>query len=252
MSEGIETIVRAGVVEIHIDRPDKKNALTAAMYDAMTAALGQAAARADIGVVLIAGRGDAFCAGNDLKDFMAGPAGGEAAFRFIQAIAAFDKPLVAAVRGLAVGVGTTMLLHCDLVYATPDARFVMPFVDLGLVPEAGSSLLAPAVMGRAKAAAMLLLGEPMDATAAERAGLVTELVEPDGVLDHARAKAALLMRKPPRALAATRRLLRGDPEVLDRRMEEEAALFVEALRGDESREAFAAFFEKRVPIFKRN
>ncbi|MBU1258452.1 MAG: enoyl-CoA hydratase/isomerase family protein, partial [Alphaproteobacteria bacterium] len=153
MSEHIAVIEQAGVLEIHIDRPDKKNALTTAMYRAMTAALADASARADIGAVLFAGRGDAFCAGNDLKDFLAGPEGGAAAFAFIRSIVAFDKPLVAAVQGLAVGVGTTMLFHCDLIYAAPDARFVMPFVNLGIVPEAGSSLLAPALMRHAKAAA---------------------------------------------------------------------------------------------------
>ena len=176
MSEHIAIIEDQGVMEIQIDRPDKKNALTAAMYRAMIAALADASARPEIGVVLIAGRGDAFCAGNDIADFMAGPEGGAAAFDFIQAIAAFDKPLVAAVQGLAVGVGTTMLFHCDLVYAAPDARFVMPFVNLGLVPEAGSSLLAPAILGHAKAAAMLLLGEPLDAQGADSAGLVTGVV----------------------------------------------------------------------------
>jgi len=170
VSDHIAIIEEQGVMEIHIDRPDKKNALTGAMYRTMTAALADASMRADIGAVLIAGRGDAFCAGNDLQDFLAGPEGGAAAFAFIRAIATFDKPLVAAVQGLAVGVGTTMLFHCDLIYAAPDARFVMPFVNLGLVPEAGSSLLAPAILGHARAAAMLLLGEPMDADSAARAG----------------------------------------------------------------------------------
>ncbi|WP_313801605.1 enoyl-CoA hydratase-related protein [Sphingobium sp.] len=251
MSEGIAIVEHQGVIEIHIDRPDKKNALTAAMYRAMTAALADASARAEIGVVLFAGKGDAFCAGNDLKDFMAGPQGGEAAFAFIRAIAAFDKPIVAAVQGLAVGVGTTMLFHCDLVYATPDARFIMPFVNLGIVPEAGSSLLAPATLGHAKAASMLLLGEPMDADTADRAGLVTAIVPAAALLDHARQKAALLMTRPPQALAATRRLMKGDPAALMQRIEEEARLFREALQSAEAQEAFAAFFEKRPPVFRR-
>jgi enoyl-CoA hydratase/carnithine racemase len=251
MSEGIERIERDGVVEIHIDRPDKKNALTAAMYRAMTAALADASDRAEIGAVLFAGKGGAFCAGNDLKDFTQGPQGGEAAFEFIRAIAAFEKPLVAAVQGLAVGVGTTMLFHCDLVYAAPDARFIMPFVNLGIVPEAGSSLLAPATMGYAKAAAMLLLGDPMDAETADRAGLVSAIVAADGLLDHARAKAAALMAKPPQALAATRRLMKGDPAALRARIDEEARLFEEMLASPEAQEAFAAFFEKRTPVFRR-
>lgn len=251
MSEHIAVIEQAGVLEIHIDRPDKKNALTAAMYRAMTAALADASARADIGAVLFAGRGDAFCAGNDLKDFLAGPEGGAAAFAFIRAIAAFDKPLVAAVQGLAVGVGTTMLFHCDLIYAAPDARFVMPFVNLGIVPEAGSSLLAPALMGHAKAAAMLMLGEPMDAQGADRAGLVTAIVPADQLLDHARARAAALMAKPPQALAVTRRLMKGDPATLTARIDEEARLFRESLTSPEAQEAFTAFFEKRAPVFRR-
>ena len=251
MSEHIAVIEQAGVLEIHIDRPDKKNALTAAMYRAMTAALADASARADIGAVLFAGRGDAFCAGNDLKDFLAGPEGGAAAFAFIRAIVAFDKPLVAAVQGLAVGVGTTMLFHCDLIYAAPDARFVMPFVNLGIVPEAGSSLLAPALMGHAKAAAMLMLGEPMDAQGADRAGLVTAIVPADQLLDHARARAAALMAKPPQALAVTRRLMKGDPAMLTARIEEEARLFRESLTSPEAQEAFTAFFEKRAPVFRR-
>lgn len=252
MSEGIDIIERAGVMEIHFDRPDKKNALTAAMYRAMTTALADAAAREDIGAVLFAGRGDAFCAGNDLKDFTQGPQGGEAAFEFIRTIAAFEKPLVAAVQGLAVGVGTTMLFHCDLVYAAPDARFITPFVDLGIVPEAGSSLLAPATLGYAKAAAMLLLGDPMDADMADRAGLVSAIVPADGLLDHARAKAAALTSKPPQALAATRRLIKGDPTALRARIDEEARLFGAMLASAEAQEAFAAFFEKRGPVFRRS
>ena len=239
MSNGIEIIEQGGVLEIHIDRPDKKNALTAAMYDSMTAALSDASGRSDIGAVLIAGKGDAFCAGNDLKDFTQGPQGGAAAFAFIRAIAGFDKPLIAAVQGLAVGVGTTMLFHCDLVYAASDARFIMPFVNLGIVPEAGSSLLAPATLGHAKAAAMLLLGEPMDAETADRSGLVTAVIP-------------TVMKKSPKALAATRRLLKGDPAALLDRIEEEARLFEQMLESEEAQEAFAAFFEKRAPVFRRD
>ncbi|BAV66020.1 enoyl-CoA hydratase [Sphingobium cloacae] len=251
MSEGINLAESEGVIEIHIDRPDKKNALTAAMYHAMTAALADASRRSDVGAVLIAGKGSDFCAGNDLKDFLAGPQGGEAAFAFIRAIAVFDKPVVAAVQGLAVGVGTTMLFHCDLIYAAPDARFIMPFVNLGIVPEAGSSLLAPAIMGHAKAAAMLLLGEPMDAEAADRAGLVSAVVPNDVLLDHARKKAAALTSKPPQALAATRRLLKGDLDGLRARIDEEGRLFMEAMQSAEAQEAFTAFFEKRAPVFRR-
>ncbi len=251
MTEGVERIETNGVIELHLDRADKKNALTAAMYRTLIGALAEASARADIAVVLIAGKGDAFCAGNDLKDFLAGPEGGQAAFEFVRAIATFGKPIVTAVQGLAVGIGTTMLFHCDLVYAAPDARFVLPFVNLGLVPEAGSSLLAPAVMGYAKAAQMLLLGDPLDAEGADKAGLVSAVVPGDRLLDHARAKAAALAAKPPQALAYTRRLMKGDPTALEARIDEEARLFQETMQSAEAREAFTAFFEKRSPVFRR-
>lgn len=251
MSEDIECRERDGVMEILIDRPAKKNALTTAMYQRMTAALANCSARPDIGALLFAGKGDDFCAGNDLQDFTRGPEGGEAAFAFIRALAAFEKPVVAAVQGLAVGIGTTMLFHCDLVYAAPDARFVTPFVNLGLVPEAGSSLLAPATLGHARASAMLLLGEPIDAETADRSGLLTAIVPAGNLLDHARAKAKALLAKPPQALAAARRLIRGDLSHLLQRIDEEAALFRQMLDSAEAQEAFAAFFEKRPPSFPR-
>ncbi len=251
LGEGIETIESGGIIELHLDRADKKNALTVCMYRTMTAALGEASQRADVDAVLIAGKGDAFCAGNDLHDFLSGPEGGQAAFEFIRAIAGFDKPIVAAVQGLAVGVGTTMLFHCDLVYAAPDARFITPFVNLGIVPEAGSSLLAPMRMGYAKAAAMLLLGEPMDAESADKAGLVTAIVPAADLLAHARAKAMALATKPPQALAHTRRLMKGDLAPIKERMDEESDLFRETMQSAEAREAFTAFFEKRPPNFHR-
>lgn len=237
------------VLEIEIDRPGKKNALTGAMYRIMTSALADASHRSDVRAVLIHGTGGAFCAGNDLADFVSGPEGAAAAFDFIRAIAMFQKPIVAAVQGLAVGVGTTLLFHCDLVYAAPDARFVMPFVNLGIVPEAGSSLLAPAALGYAKAASMLLLGEPMDAQGADMAGLITGIVPGDELLDHARSKARLLTTRPPEALLATRRLMKGDQAAVAARIEEEAGLFRSAMQSPEAQEAFAAFFEKRQPVF---
>jgi enoyl-CoA hydratase/carnithine racemase len=251
MSEGIERREADGVIELRLDRADKKNALTSAMYRTLTEALREASSRPDIGAVLIAGNGDAFCAGNDIANFLSGPDRGTDAFDFIRMIARFDKPIVAAVQGLAVGVGTTMLFHCDLVYAAPDARFVMPFVNLGIVPEAASSLLAPATLGYAKAAAMLLLGEPMDAEAADKAGLVTAIVPADRLQDHARAKAAALTRQPPQSLAYTRRLMKGDPTILAERIEEEGRLFQETMQSAEAKEAFTAFLEKRPPVFQR-
>lgn len=241
MTDQIRVTLGAGYVEIGIDRPAKKNALTSQMYHAMTAALADAGARDDIAGVLFTGAGNAFCAGNDLSDFVQGPEGAAAAMAFIRALAAFDKPMVAAVQGMAVGIGTTMLLHCDLIYAAPDARFAMPFVKLGLVPEAASSLLAPALLGRAKAAAMLLLGETIGAEEAERAGLICAIVPAESLHEHARAKAAALARQPRAALLATRRLLRPDAAEVESRIAQEAALFATAIQSAEAQAAFAAF-----------
>jgi enoyl-CoA hydratase/carnithine racemase len=250
MSEDIQRTLADGILELRLTRPDKKNALTNAMYGALTAGLAEASVDPAIVAVLISGEGDAFCAGNDISGFL--PANRtDAAMVFIRAIAAFDKPIVAAVQGLAVGVGTTMLLHCDLVYAAPGTRFTVPFAKLGIVPEAASSLLLPLRVGAAKAAAMLLLGEPIDAEAAERAGLVTAIVPVEELLTHARAKAVALTAMPPRALAETRRLMRGDRSAIEARLGEEEIAFAAALAGAEAQEAFTAFLEKRAPVFTR-
>jgi len=240
-----------GVLELRFNRPEKKNAITGAMYDALTAALADAAARPAVRAVLITGEGDIFTAGNDIKDFLAMSGGltGTSAGQFIRAAATFGKPLVAAVNGPAIGIGTTLLLHCDLVYASPEARLSVPFVDLGLVPEAGSSVLMPARIGTARASALLMLGEPMDAEAAHAAGLVTALVPAAELREHARAKARKLAAKPPAALAATRALMRGDPGALLAQMDRESAAFAHALQGAEAREAFTAFLERRAPNF---
>ena len=241
-----------GVLELRFNRPEKKNAITGAMYDALTAALADAGARPAVRVVLIGAEGDIFTAGNDIKDFLAmsGGLGGSPASRFIHAIAGFGKPLVAAVSGPAIGVGATLLLHCDLVYASPEASLVVPFVDLGLVPEAGSSMLLPSRVGFARAAALLMLGEPMDAEAACTAGLVNAVVPAEALRAHARAKALKLAAKPPAALAATRALMRGEPSALHAHMQLESAAFSRALQGTESREAFNAFLERRAPSFR--
>jgi len=239
------------VLELRFNRPEKKNAITGAMYDTLTAALEDAGARPAIRAVLIAAEGDTFTAGNDIKDFlgMSGGLAGAPASRFIHAIATFGKPLVAAVNGPAIGVGATLLLHCDLVYASPEASLSVPFVDLGLVPEAGSSMLLPARVGFAWAASLLLLGEPMDADAARIAGLVNAVVPAGALRDHARTKARKLAAKPPQALAATRALMRGEPSALHAQMRLESAAFSQALQGPEAREAFTAFLERRPPNF---
>ena len=248
MTGTILTHEAAGVLELRFNRPDKKNAILGAMYDALTAALHDAAARPEVRAVLIGAEGDAFTAGNDIRDFLAmqGGLGDAPPARFIHAIATCPKPLVAAVQGPAVGVGTTLLLHCDLVYASPAATFSVPFVNLGLVPEAGSSLLLPARIGHARAAALLMLGEVMDADAALQSGLLTGIVPADALQAHAHGKARALAGKPAAALAATRALMRGDPAALHDRMRAEASAFTTALASPEARAAFAAFLDRRT------
>jgi enoyl-CoA hydratase/carnithine racemase len=246
MAEKIDIAVDGGVLIITINRPDKKNALDGAMYDAMTGALARAAAADEIGAVLIGGTAGVFTAGNDLADFLASAATTETmpAGRFIHSLARFEKPIVAAVDGPAVGIGTTLCFHCDLVYAAPGARFQMPFVSLGLVPEAGSSLLAVQRFGLARAAEYLMLGDAFDAATAARIGLANAVVEAADLHAHALAKAKALAAKPRAALLATRRLLRGDPEPLHAQMAREDALFAEALASPDAKAAFNAFLQK--------
>ena len=238
-----------GILEIRLNRPAKKNALTGAMYEAITHALDQAAKSLSARAVLFSAEGDAFSAGNDLGDFLAmtGDFAQAPPARFIRALTAFDKPMVAAAQGLAVGLGTTMLLHCDLVYAAPQASFSTPFVAMGLVPEAGSSALLPSRIGYPRAAAMLLLGEAMDADQAMAAGLINAVVPPGALREHARDKARVLAGKPPNALAAARKLMRGDRDWLQAHMQREQEAFAAAVHSAEARQAFTAFFDRRPP-----
>lgn len=246
MAQNVEIVRDGGVLVLTLARPDKKNALTGAMYDALTAALLTADREKDIGAIVIRGSGGCFTAGNDIADFLHHAGAGEAmpAFRFVKAIAACQTPLVAAVEGVAVGIGTTLVFHCDLAYAAPDAKFRMPFVDLGLVPEAGSSLLAPQRFGAAKAAEFLLLGDAFDAAEAQRLGLVNAVVASDRLQAHALEQAKRLAAKPRAALAATRRLLRGDHAALMARIDEEARLFADAMASVEARAAFQTFLAR--------
>ena len=250
MSEFVKVERDGAVLVVTLARAEKKNALTGAMYEALTAALAEAGADDAICVVLIEGSGGVFSAGNDIGDFLAfamkpGAEMKDApGVRFIYALAAFAKPLVAAVDGHAIGLGATLCLHCDLVYASPAARFHMPFVDLGLVPEAGSSLLVPQRLGRARASQYLLLGESFDAEAARADGLVNAVVDAASLHAHALAKAKALAAKPRQALLATRRLLRGDPAALTARMGEEVDLFAAGLKSPEARAAFIAFMSR--------
>lgn len=242
----IQLLETPGCLEIRLNRPDRKNALTLAMYRELIAALERASASDDIRIVLFTGEGESFCAGNDLKDFLSvAQTGATDAIDFIRAVAKFEKPLVAAVQGAAVGIGTTMLFHFDLVYAAQDAQFIMPFVNLGLVPEGGSSLAAPAVFGRAKAAELLLLGDPLSAQDAELAGFVTRTMPASQVQDYARARVADLLKRPPQALALTRKLLADNREALLKQIDVEAEVFAGALKGSEVQQAIAAFFAGR-------
>ena len=250
MSEFVHIDRDGAVLRVTLARAEKKNALTSTMYERLISAFEEASADAEIGALLLTGSQGVFTAGNDIGDFLAAAMAASAANtvaagpRFIYTLAKFDKPLVAAIEGPAVGIGTTLCFHCDLVYAAPSARFSMPFVNLGLVPEAGSSLLAPLRFGAAKAAEALLLAEPFDAEAALKLGLVNAVVAPEALVEHALAKAAALAAKPREAMLATRRLLRGDPSALLRRMEEELQAFQERLRSPEARAAFLAFMQK--------
>jgi enoyl-CoA hydratase/carnithine racemase len=230
------------VCELRLNRPAKRNAISFPMYTALDEALRAAQADAAVRVVMVSGEGAGFCAGNDLNDFLSGApfSPGHPVMGFLHTLAAFGKPLVAAVHGQAVGIGVTMLLHCDLVLAARGARLSMPFVSLGLVPEAGSSLLLPRLAGTQRAAELLLLGTPLDAAAAERLGLVNRVVEEAQLLAEARAVCRALAQQPAAALAATRRLLRGDPQQLHARIDEEARVFGERLKSEEFRAAVRA------------
>lgn len=253
MTDPVLTEAKGPVLTIRLNRPEKKNAVSLAMYRVMTAALNRAAEDPAIRVVVIRG-GDDFSAGNDIADFLA--AGGETGLDpilgFLDALAAFPKPLVAGVRGAAIGIGTTLLLHCDVVLASATARFQLPFVQLGLVPEAASSLLLPAMAGRLRASWWLLTGEGFDAEAALAAGLITRLL-PDEALDaELGAAAARLAALPPAAVRQTKALLRAPQQAAVREaMTREVEAFGAQLKSAEAREAFTAFLEKRKPDFSR-
>ena len=233
---------------VRMNRPEKKNALTVPMYEAMGAAIESAAA-AGLRCIVIAGAPGAFCAGNDLQDFLAASANADGLapnlVRFLHILARAETPLVAAVSGLAVGIGTTMLLHCDHAVAASDARFATPFVHLGLVPEAASSLLGPRRMGHARAFALLAMGRPLDAPGAQAAGLVNTVVASAQVEDEAMRAAREIASLPAEALSLTRRLLRGSPDPAIERIEEEADLFKVRLGSPEARAAFDRFLAKK-------
>ncbi len=243
-----------GVTTLTINRLDKKNSLTAAMYGAMADTLQQAQDDDAVRVVVIQGDVTVFSAGNDVSDFLNGtPATPDAPVsRFLRAIATFPKPLLAAVCGPAVGVGTTMLFHCDLVYAGDNAAFSMPFVNLGLCPEAASSLLEPQMMGYHRAAEALLLGEPFMAEAAQEVGLVNRIVPPLEANAFTQTQARKLALKPLSSLVETKRLMKkGQMARVLAHMDEEGLSFGRMLREPAAKEAFTAFLEKRKPNFSK-
>ena len=250
----ILTHIDAGVMTITFNRLDKKNSITSSMYAAMADAVAQAAIDPDVRVVVFQGHESIFSAGNDIGDFLNQPPSTQESpvFRFLRGIATFEKPLLAAVAGPAVGIGTTMLFHCDLVYAGDNAAFSMPFVNLGLCPEAASSLLAPRMFGYHRAAEALLMGEPFFAEAAQEVGLVNRVVPPTEVNGYAQAQARKLAAKPLTSLIATKRLMKGDDQqAVLQKMDEEGQSFGRMLREPAAKEAFGAFMEKRKPDFSK-
>ena len=246
--------VDADIQTLTFNRPAKKNAITAAMYQSLADAIRGAEADPSVRAIVIEGQPEIFTAGNDLDDFLNAPPHGDASpvFQFLQAISTAAKPLIAAVRGPAVGVGTTLLLHCDLVYAGRSARFSLPFAQLGLCPEAASSLLLPMMVGYHHAAAKLLLGEAFGADEALAMGFVNQVLDDDAVVAHARAQAGKLAALPASAVRATKRLMKGDlTDAVASRMQLEGTQFRAMLAAPEAREAFKAFFEKRSPDFRQ-
>jgi enoyl-CoA hydratase/carnithine racemase len=250
----IKTATLNGVATIEIARPEKKNALTQAMYSAMAEALNAATADAAVRAVVITGQPGIFTSGNDLEDFMQRPPQGEDSpvANFMRALLDCDKPVIAAVTGAAVGIGTTMLLHCDLVYVSDEARLAMPFVGLGLVPEYASSLLVPQLMGHVKAAEKLMLGEPFTGADAVECGLANAVLPTNEVVNHARRMAERFNGLPPGAVRDTKRLMRAaQKQRIVEVMASEGEIFKSRLRSPEAMEAFQAFFQKRKPDFSK-
>lgn len=255
MTGDVEISVIDGVQVLRLARPAKKNALTSAMYGALCEAFDSGDKDRRVAAHLITGSGGVFTAGNDLGDFLATARGtgdlNANVRRFVFTLPLVRKPLIAAVDGVAIGVGTTMLFHCDLVYATAAATFATPFLSLGLIPEAGSSLLMPRRMGYARAFEMLALGETLSAEQAVQAGFVNKVIAPEDLEATALDAARRLASKPPEALAVTRTLMRGDSVEILKHIDQEVIAFRERLASPEAIEAFTAFFEKRSPNFRK-
>ncbi|MBL0391037.1 enoyl-CoA hydratase [Ramlibacter monticola] len=254
MNDEVLVHAEGGVMTLTLNRLARKNSLTGAMYAALADAIARAQEDASVRVVLVQGHETVFCAGNDIGDFLNQPPSGEDSpvFRFLRGIAGLGKPLVAAVCGPAVGIGTTMLFHCDLVYAGDNAAFSLPFVNLGLCPEAASSLLAPQLLGYHRAAEALLLGEPFMAEAALEVGLVNRVLPPTEANGYAQAQARKLAAKPLASLVETKRLMKkGQQQAVLQQMADEGESFRRMLVAPAAKEAFTAFMEKRKPDFSK-
>lgn len=258
----IKTAILNGVATIEIARPEKKNALTQSMYQAMADALDAGRENPAVRAILITGQPGMFTSGNDLDDFMQRPplifdSTGDSkddspVLHFMRSLLACDKPIIAAVTGVAVGIGATLLLHCDLVYVSDEARLAMPFVALGLVPEFASSLIVPQLMGHARAAEKLLLGDPFTGADAVELGIANTVLPADEVLPHARRMAERFNALPMGAVRDTKRLMRAAAkDSIAHAMQAEIAVFGERLRSPEAKEAFQAFFQKRKPDFSK-
>ncbi|MGD9212627.1 MAG: enoyl-CoA hydratase [Desulfobacteraceae bacterium] len=252
-NDHIKSDIDGHIMRLTLNRPEKKNALTLKMYADLATAISQADNTPEVRVIFLTSSSDCFCSGNDLKDFLAfNQKGMSDQFNpFLKNISQAQTPIVAAVGGPAIGIGTTMLLHCDLVYASPSARFQMPFVNLGLCPEAGSSYLLPAMLGYQRAARLILLGESITAQKALDFGLISAVVEDDQLMDYAWQKAIKLTQQPPESVRLSKSLLkRNSKDLLQEVMVNEIQHFAKRLQTAECAEALTAFFEKRSPNFK--
>lgn len=248
MSEDIIIEDEQSIRIVRFNRAQKKNALTASMYDDLSDALMRADTRASIGAILIAGQAGIFSAGHDINEFITMASNGtlgESIIRFLKTLATLETPIIAAVDGAAIGIGTTMLFHCDLVVASPESQFQTPFIDLGLVPEAASSLLAPRIMGHVRAFELLCLGAPFDGTMAHQAGFVNRLAPSHQVEPIAREWALALAAKPRNAMRLARSLMRGSRDSILERIDREAKDFAACLTSPEAHRAFEAFLKRR-------
>ena len=250
----IKTATLNGVATVEIARPEKKNAITQAMYQQMADAINAAAADTSVRAVLISGQPGIFTSGNDIEDFMQRPPGNleSPAFVFMKALMGCEKPVIAAVTGAVIGIGTTMLLHCDFVYVSDEARLAMPFVSLGLVPEFASSLIVPQLMGNARAAEKILLGDPFTGADAVEVGIANAVLPANEVVNHARRIAERFNALPPGAVRDTKKLMRrARSQAALETIAVEGKVFAERLQSPEAKEAFSAFFQKRKPDFSK-